>query len=121
MSSTKLGGDGTGIASKYVPGWRAKSAGGIGNFLAALCGLGILALSAQVLAQELPGQEPARRGELLRLAQDDTTAADEEKAKEEEAREEEEEEPRSRSATPQKFIPTEKISADSAVSFPVDI
>ena len=92
----------------------------IGNFLAALCGLGILAFAGvKALAQEQAAAGAA--GELIRLAQDEAATSDDEEAEEEQEAKEEEQEPPSRSTTPQKFIPTEKISADSAVSFPVDI
>jgi hypothetical protein len=97
----------------------------ISGLLAGLCGLGIsVLLGTQTIAQEhASSSDEAGNGQLIRLAQEDSAAAADEDAKEEEAKEEEEaeESPRPRSAAPERFIPTEKISADSAVSFPVDI
>ena len=93
----------------------------IGGITVGLSCLGLYALfGAQALAEEPPaGQdEPSQ---LIRLAQEEPGEAAEEEAKEEEAKKEEEERPTSRSAAPERFVPTEKISADSAVSFPVDI
>jgi len=87
-----------------------------------ICAVGVFTLlGVQTLAEERSsGDELAGSSPLIRLAQEGSAEEAEEDPKEQEAKEEEEE-PRPRSAAPERFIPTEKISADSAVSFPVDI
>ena len=100
-----------------------KSMKAIYRSITVICALGVFTLlGVQTLAEDRSsGDELAGSSPIIHLAQEDSGEAAEEDPKEQEAKEKEEEEPRPRSAAPERFIPTEKISADSAVSFPVDI
>lgn len=89
----------------------------VNRYLAVICSLSVLAL----FGAQTPAQERSPTSRFTRLAQEDSAEPAGEDAKDKEAKEKEKEEPKPRSASPKRFIPTEKISADSAVSFPVDI